>query len=86
MRRITALLGCLCLAIGVQAATVEQADGYVIIHPDGGEARVVRLQVVGDAIIRVQATSESQLPQKPQSLMVVKHTAKPSASDYRQYN
>ena len=77
MRRITALLGCLCLAIWAQAATVEQSDGYVVIRPDGGEARVVRLQVVGDAIIRVQATSESQLPQKPQSLMVVKQTTKP---------
>ena len=77
MRRITALLGCLCLAILAQAATVEQKDGYVVIRPDGGEARVVRLQVVGDAIIRVQATSESQLPQKPQSLMVVRQTAKP---------
>jgi alpha-D-xyloside xylohydrolase len=38
---------------------------------------VVHLQVVGDAIIRVQATSENQLPQKPQSLMVVEQTARP---------
>ena len=38
---------------------------------------MVRLQVVGDAIIRVQATSENQLPQKPQSLMVVEQTARP---------
>lgn len=52
MRKIIALVSCLCLAIGVQAATVEQTDGYVVIRPDGGGARVVRLQVVGDAIIR----------------------------------
>ena len=77
MRKIIALVSCLCLAIGVQAATVEQTDGYVVIRPDGGGARVVRLQVVGDAIIRVQATSENQLPQKPQSLMVVEQTARP---------
>ena len=77
MRKILALIGCLCFAIWAQAATVEQAGGYVVIRPDGGEARVVRLQVVGDAIIRVQATSENELPQKPQSLIVVKQTAKP---------
>ena len=77
MRKIIALVSCLCLAIGVQAATVEQSDGYVVIRPDGGGARVVRLLVVGDAIIRVQATSENQLPQKPQSLMVVEQTARP---------
>ena len=77
MKKIISLFGCLCLAIGVQAATVEQTAYGVVIHPDGGEARVVRLQVVGDAIIRVQATSENQLPQKPQSLMVVKQTTKP---------
>ena len=52
MRKIIALVSCLCLAIGVQAATVEQTDGYVVIRPDGGGARVVRLLVVGDAIIR----------------------------------
>ena len=77
MRRILEVFGFLCFAIWAQAATVEQTDGYVVIRPDGGGARVVRLQVVGDAIIRVQATSESQLPQKPQSLMVVEQTTKP---------
>ncbi len=78
MRRFLEVFGFLCFAIWAQAATVEQTDGYVVIRPDGGEARVVRLQVVGDAIIRVQATSESQLPQKPQSLMVVKQATKPN--------
>ena len=41
-----------------------------------GCPRVVRLQVVNDHIIRVQATSEAQLPEK-QSLIVVKQTANP---------
>ena len=77
MRRILEVFGFLCFAIWAQAATVEQTDGYVVIRPDVGEARVVRLQVVGDAIIRVQATSENQLPQKPQSLTVVEQTTKP---------
>ena len=39
-------------------------------------AQVVRLQVVNDNIIRVQATSEAQLPQK-QSLIIVPQTARP---------
>ncbi len=39
-------------------------------------AQVVRLQVVNDNIIRVQATSATQLPEK-QSLIIVPQTAKP---------
>ena len=49
----------------------------VTIRPDGGQARVVRLQVVNDRIIRVQATSADELPQKPQSLMIVEQKEKP---------
>jgi alpha-D-xyloside xylohydrolase len=45
-------------------------------HAKAGGAQVVRLQVVNDNIIRVQATSKAQLPEK-QSLMIVKQTAKP---------
>ncbi len=41
-----------------------------------GGAKVVRLQVVNDNIIRVQATSEDALPQK-QSLMIVEQKAQP---------
>ena len=44
--------------------------------PQVGGAKVVRLQVVSDNIIRVQATSEAQLPEK-QSLIIVKQTKKP---------
>ena len=44
------------------------------VNADG--ANVVRLQVVNDHIIRVQATSKGRLPEK-QSLMIVKQTAKP---------
>ena len=44
--------------------------------PQVGGAKVVRLQVVNDNIIRVQATSEAQLPEK-QSLIIVKQTKKP---------
>ena len=45
-------------------------------QPQADGAKVVRLQVVTDNIIRVQATSEAQLPEK-QSLIIVKQTAKP---------
>lgn len=74
---IFALVSILCFTVGAQAIDVDRQGDCVVIHPDGGQARVVRLQVVGDAIIRVQATSESQLPQKPQSLIVVEQTAQP---------
>ena len=49
----------------------------VTVRPDGGQARIVQLQVVGDRIIRVRATSESQLPEKPKSLIVVEQQASP---------
>ena len=39
MRRFLEVFGFLCFAIWAQAATVEQSDGYVVIRPDGGEAR-----------------------------------------------
>ena len=55
-------------------------DGNFITIPvkevKSGGAKVVRLQVINDNIIRVQATSESQLPQK-QSLMIVAQKAQP---------
>ena len=68
------------------AATVERQGNYVTIRPDGGQAKVIRLQVVNDNIIRVQATSDSQLPQKQPSLMIVEQTSVPlftvSEEDY----
>ena len=61
----------------VQAADVKQQGNCVTVRPDGGQAKVIRLQVINDNIIRVQATSEEALPVKPQSLMIVPQTAKP---------
>ncbi len=61
------------------AADYTVSGQYVTIpvqQPQDNGAKVVRLQVVTDNIIRVQATSESQLPEK-QSLIIVKQTAKP---------
>ena len=54
------------------AAVVSQSGNDVTICPDRGEARVIRLQVVDDGIIRVRATSEDALPEKEQSLIVLK--------------
>ena len=61
----------------VQAADVKQQGNCVTVIPDGGQAKVVRLQVINDNIIRVQATSKDALPEKPKSLMIVPQTAKP---------
>ena len=58
-----------------RAAIVDKKGSVVTICPDGGQAKVVCLEVVNDHIIRVRATSEDQLPQKPQSLMIVPQLA-----------
>ena len=69
----TLLAGTLC----GKAADVLTKGQTVTIWPDGGQARMVRLQVVNDRIIRVQATYADELPQKPQSLMIVEQKEKP---------
>jgi alpha-D-xyloside xylohydrolase len=67
------------VATGVLAADYTVEGQYVTIpvkQAEAGGAKVVRLQIVNDHIIRVQATPERQLPEK-QSLIIVKQTAKP---------
>ena len=69
----------LTFAMSVWAADYKISGQYVTIpvkQVKAGGAQVVRLQVMNDNIIRVQATSEDALPQK-QSLMIVEQTAKP---------
>ncbi|MBQ9356550.1 MAG: DUF4968 domain-containing protein, partial [Prevotella sp.] len=68
-------------ALTSTAAEVQTEGNRVIIRPDGGQARVVCLEVMNDHIIRVRATSESELPQKRPSLMIVPQAA-PAASTY----
>ncbi|SDN64292.1 alpha-D-xyloside xylohydrolase [Prevotella communis] len=58
-------------ALVSRAAIVDRMGHIVTIHPDGGQAKVIRLEVVNDRIIRVRATSKDDLPQKMQSLMIV---------------
>lgn len=70
---LTVLTGVLTM----QAASVERHGREIIIRPDGGQARLVCLQVMNDGIIRVRATSDDVLPQKPKSLIIVPQTAAP---------
>ena len=66
-------------ALALMAADYTVSGQYVTLSlkdAKTGGPRVVRLQVVTDNIIRVQATSADALPEK-QSLMIVKQTAKP---------
>ena len=63
--------------MGMNAAEVKQEGQTVFVRPDGGQTRVVCLEVMNDRIIRVRATSKDQLPQKPQSLIIVPQTARP---------
>ncbi|MDE6646571.1 MAG: DUF4968 domain-containing protein, partial [Prevotella sp.] len=73
-------IGLLSMVTMAMTGADYKVDGQFITIPvkqeKAGDAQVVRLQVVNDNIIRVQATSDAQLPEK-QSLIVVKQTAKP---------
>jgi alpha-D-xyloside xylohydrolase len=57
------------------AADVQTSENQVTIYPDGGQAKVIRLEVMNDHIIRVRATSKETLPNKPASLMIVPQVA-----------
>ncbi len=74
------LTGILTLAVGTLAAADYTVEGQSVTIPvqktTAGGPQVVRLQVVNDRIIRVQATSEAQLPEK-ESLIIVPQTQKP---------
>ena len=76
----TIMAGMLSLvALTLMAADYTVEGQYVTIpvkKVKTGGAQLVRLQVVNDNIIRVQATSETKLPEK-QSLIIVPQTAKP---------
>ena len=76
----TIMTGMLSLvALTLMAADYTVEGQYVTIpvkKVKAGGAQLVRLQVVNDHIIRVQATSETKLPEK-QSLIIVPQTAQP---------
>lgn len=67
------------MVVALMAADYTVKGNFVTIpvkEVKAGGAKVVRLQVINDNIIRVQATSEASLPQK-QSLMIVEQKAQP---------
>ncbi len=72
----TLLAGVLSMtALAMAAAEVQQNGNKVTIRPDSGQAKVICLEVMNGNIIRVRATSESALPTKKPSLMIVPQTA-----------
>ena len=68
-------------ALAMAAAEVQQSGNKVTVKPDGGQAKVICLEVMNDNIIRVRATSESVLPVKKPSLMIVPQIA-PAKKNY----
>ena len=80
MKKIFVLGSVLLAAMTSLAADVQTSENQVTIRPDGGQAKVIRLEVMNGNIIRVRATSKDVLPQKPASLMIVPQTAPPRGS------
>ena len=80
MKRIFLLGSVLLTAMTSLAADVQTSENQVTIRPDGGQAKVIRLEVMNGNIIRVRATSKDALPQKPASLMIVPQTTPPRGS------
>ena len=81
MKQIKTLLSALLFSTASLAATVQTNGNKVTIRPDGGQAQVIRLEVMNNQIIRVRATSKAELPVKPASLMIVPQAA-PAKGSY----
>ena len=71
MKRMQMLMPALIVSATMLAADVKTNGNIVTIRPDGGQAKVIQLEVINDNIIRVRATSKDELPVKQQSLMIV---------------
>ena len=65
----------------LMADEVQKSGNIVTIRPDEGQAKVIRLEVINDNVIRVRATSKEALPEKPASLMIVPQAAPPKDVD-----
>ena len=74
------MMSALLITGHVMAAEVQTSGNNVTIRPDGGQAKVINLEVINDNIIRVRATSKEALPVKPVSLMIVPQVAPPKGS------
>ena len=74
MRKLKLIVSALFVSVAALAGDVQTSGNNVTIRPDGGEAKVIKLEVMNDNIIRVRATSKDALPEKPASLMIVPQT------------
>jgi len=81
MRKLGLMVSALLVSGMTMAAEVQTNGNNVTIRPDGGQAKVICLEVMNDNIIRVRATSKETLPVKPASLMIVPQTA-PAKGSY----
>ena len=81
MKKILMMVSALLLTGTSMAAEVQTNGNNVTIRPDGGQAKVINLEVINDNIIRVRATSKEALPEKPASLIIVPQTA-PAKGSY----
>ena len=81
MKRFLIFVSALMLSSTMMAASVQTSANNVTIRPDGGQAKLISLEVMNDNIIRVRATSKDALPVKPASLMIVPQTA-PTKGSY----
>ena len=82
MKQLKTLVAALLLtsSVSLWAADYKVEGNFVTVpvqETTAGGAQVVRLQVINDNIIRVQATSESALPKQKPSLMIVEQKALP---------
>ena len=75
MKHLFCVMSALMTTGMLVAAEVQTSGNYVTIRPDGGQAKVIQLEVINDNIIRVRATSKDALPEKPKSLMIVDQPA-----------
>ena len=81
MKQIMIMVSALLVSATAMAASVQTSANNVTIRPDGGQAKVISLEVMNDNIIRVRATSKDALPVKPASLMIVPQAA-PAKGSY----
>ena len=81
MKKLFCMMSAMMATGMLMAADVKTNGNYVTICPDNGQAKVIRLEVMNDNIIRVRATSKEALPEKPASLMIVPQKA-PAKGSY----
>ena len=81
MKKLLCMMSALMATTMLMADEVQKSGNSVTIRPDEGQAKVIRLEVINNNIIRVRATSKETLPEKPASLMIVPQAAPPKDVD-----